>query len=734
MSEKREKLRIVGMHCATCVNTVTKSIEKVNGIKGVSVNLATGYAEVQGDFRLNEVVESVRKAGYDVETQEIRLRVNANPEESPKILSAVTTEGVISSHLNSATGILSLLINPQEISSNDLVGMLSEYGAKLLNSDKAEVTAIKKDMNSMVYSLIVASLFTPLVLFYQYTGNYIYAFIFSVPVIIYSGRRYFRGAYRALRNRATDMDTLVSLSVSTAWIYSAINLVKGGVVFFDAASLLVTFVLAGKTLDAYLRYRISYVHVPHFTARLSTGETVDADQVNVGDIVIVKSGEVLPVDGVVYGGTGEIDESILTGESMPNKKKKGDPVTADSYLVNGYLEIYVTRSRENTYIAQLVKAVNDAGTASVGIKRTVDRIITYFTPAIIAIAILTFFIWYMIVPLSLALLFSIAVLAVACPCALGLATPLAVLVQVRKLSKKGVIVRHGDALEKAKHVKSIIFDKTGTITTGELRAIPVTVINESAIAMAAALERLSSHPVGRAISSLSKVEMNVSDFTEFMGEGVMGNVEGHSLLIGKKDFIQKNCDKTMDGDIIVCIDGNPMASFLIEDEVRDGVKELIDDLKLNYDVLIATGDSSSFADDLGKELGVKVIKGLTAQEKAELVKSRENAMFIGDGVNDALAIKQAYVGISLRSGSDISKQAGDIVANSLIAIKFIIDGSYKLESRIRENLAWAFGYNAILVPIAAGILYPIFYLPPQFAALAMSLNSIAVTLWSFFRP
>ncbi|MCL4344722.1 MAG: cadmium-translocating P-type ATPase [Nitrososphaerota archaeon] len=734
MSEKKEKLRIVGMHCATCVNTVTKSIEKVKGINGVSVNLATGYAEVQGDFKLNEVVESVRKAGYDVETQEIKLALNANPEESSRILNSVTVEGVISSHFNPATGVLNLRINPQAVSSKDLVEKLSEYGVTLLNNDKAEVSAIKKDMNSMVYSLIVASLFTALVLFYQYTGNYIYAFVFSIPVIIYSGRRYFKGAFRALRNRTADMDTLVALSAGTAWIYSVIDLANRGEVFFDAASLLVTFVLVGKTLDSYLRYRISYVHVPHFTARLSTGEIVDADQVNVGDIVIVKSGEVIPVDGVVYDGTGEVDESILTGESVPNKKNKGDPATADSYLVNGYLEIYVTRRGGNTYIAQLVQAVNDAGTSSVGLKRTVDRVTAYFTPVIIVIAALTFFVWHMTVPVSEALLFSIAVLASACPCALGLATPLAVLVQVRRLSNKGIIVRRGDALEKARHVKTVIFDKTGTITSGQLRAIPATVVDGSAIAMAAALEGLSSHPVARAISSLSGIKMNVSDFTEFIGEGVMGSVEGHNLLVGKREFIQKNCDKIIDGDIIVCVDGRPMASFFIEDEVRDGVKELIDDLKLNHEVLIATGDSSSFADDLGRNLGVKVLKGLSAQEKAELVKSMENSMFIGDGVNDALAIKQAYVGVSLSSGSDISKQAGDIIVNSPAAIKLLIDGSYKLESRIRENLIWAFGYNAVLVPIAAGILYPAIYLPPQFAALAMSLNSVAVTLWSFFRP
>ncbi|MGC8661487.1 MAG: heavy metal translocating P-type ATPase [Nitrososphaeria archaeon] len=736
IQEKREKIRVVGMHCATCVNTVTKSIGRVNGVSEVSVNLATGYAEILGNFKLNEIVDSVRKSGYDVESQDIRIAVRANPENASNILAIVSsTDGVIASHFNPATGVLSLKVNPLAVSPESLIGKLEEYSASLIEKGEAsEVSLMKRELTSMVYALIVASVFTIFVLYFQYTGFAFYALLSSIPVMFYAGRRYFKGAYRALRNRTADMDTLVALSSGTAWIYSVLNLLNGGAVFFDAASLLVTFVLVGKTLDSYLRFRISFIHVAKLQARLSTGETVDADQVNIGDIVIVKSGENVPVDGIVDNGDGEADESILTGEPLPVEKKKGNAVTAGSSLVNGYLEIYATRCGDRTYMSQLVQAVNDASTSTVGLKRTVDRITSYFTPLIIAIAAITFLVWHFYVPVGIALLFSIAVLASACPCALGLATPLAIMVQVRRLSKKGIIVRRGDALEKVRHIKTVILDKTGTVTVGQLKVVPKAIIDQDGFEMAVALERLSSHPVARAISSLSEAKNDVTGFTEFIGEGVLGIIDGHSVLVGKRNFIAKNCDVNIEGDIIACVDSKPVASFTVQDEIRDGMKELIEELKSYYEVMIATGDSSAFADEVGRELGIKVVKGLTAEEKAELVKSMENPMFIGDGVNDALAIKQAYVGVSMNSGSEISKQAGDVIITSPTAIKTLIDGSYILEKRIKENLAWAFGYNAILIPLAAGILYPVLYLPPQYAALAMSMNSVAVTLWSFLRP
>jgi len=735
-SEKEEKLKIVGMHCATCVNTVSKAIGKVEGVKAVSVNLATGFAEIKGSYRLNSIVEAVKRAGYDVETKDLKLVLRANPENSRRIMEIISDiPGIISVDFNPSTSVLNLKINPATADQKLVVEKLRDYSpVEVDDKKKGETSFVRRELNSMIYSLVAGAIFTSFVLYFQYRYMNFLAFIFSVPVVVYSGRRYFSGAYRALKNRTADMDTLVALSAGTAWTYSVFNLIRGGEVFFDAASLLITFVLVGKTIDSYLRYRISYIHAPKYTARLESGKIVDSDQVSVGDIIIVKSGEVIPVDGVVEEGSGEVNESILTGETLPVKKVKGDSVISGTTLTNGYIKVYTTRAGERSYVNQLVKAINDASTTSIGLKRAVDRAAAYFTPIIMIIAAITFFIWHFFVPASLALLFAIAVLAAACPCALGLATPLAVLAEIRELSKRGVIVRHGSALEKLKEVKTIIFDKTGTITTGDVKVEPVKAYDENGLELVAALESLSSHPVARAISKLGKKRLKVEELNEFPGEGVMGTVEGHTVIVGKREFIASNCEDVPEGDIIGCVDFKPVISFRIKDEIREGVKDVVTDLKKRYEVIIATGDSSDFADQVGKELGIKVYKGLSPEKKAELVKSFENVMFVGDGVNDALALRTAFVGVAMNTGSEISKQAGDVIIFAPTALKVLWEGAKKLEKRIKENLIWAFGYNSFFIPLAAGVLYPAIYLAPQFAALAMSMNSVTVTLWSFLRP
>ena len=732
--ERTEKIKVVGMHCATCVSTVSKAISRVEGVRGVNVNLATGFAEISGSFSLGSVVEAVKKAGYDVETRDHKVLLKANPENSSKIMKSISDlPGLVSAEFNPSTNVLSVKVNPAVTDQKAVLERLKDYSPSVIGG-KEETSFIKREMNSMLYALISGAVLTSFVLYFQYTGNLMLAFLFSVPVMAYSGRRYFMGAFRALKNKSADMDTLVALSSGTAWAYSVFNLIRGGEVFFDAASLLITFVLVGKTLDAYLRYRISFLHVPKYTARLEDGRTVESDHVNVGEKVIVKSGETIPVDGIVEEGSGEVNESLLTGETLPVKKSSGDPVISGTVLASGYLKVYATRTGERSYVGQLVRAINEASTTSVGLKRAVDRAAAYFTPAILAIAVITFLVWRFFVPAGLAILFAIAVLASACPCALGLATPLAVLAEIRKLSKKGVIVRHGSALEKVKEVKTIVFDKTGTITTGDVRVEAVKVFSEEGLDMVAAVEALSSHPVAKAISSMKKRELKVEDFSEFPGEGVMGTVEGHTVIVGKREFIKDNCEEMPDGDVIGCVDFRPVVSFKVKDEIREGVKELVEELKQNYEVVIATGDSSDFADEVGRELGVKVYKGLSPEKKAELVKSLDKAMFVGDGVNDALAIRSAFVGVSMNSGSEISKQAGDVIVFSPTAIKMLWEGSKRLERRIKENLAWAFGYNSVFIPLSAGILYPSVYLAPQFAALAMSMNSVTVTLWSFLRP
>ena len=722
--KKEEELKIVGMHCATCVSTVSKAIKSVEGVKDVNVNLASGEAKIvlEDKRKLKDIINAVRKAGYDVITQKFDVTVDVSEEEMAKVKEIVEEmDGVIS--VKAGRDLLVVEINPLTTSPQTVVEELKKRGYK------AEITDLKQnrksDFKDLLTRLIVASVFTTLVLL---SPSPILQLIFSIPVQFYSGLRFHKGMIRALRNKTTNMDVLVSLSSNIAWFYSLFTFA-----FFSASSLLITFILVGKTLEAYLKEKASeqIVGLLNVKARKEDGSVVDSSSLKVGDVVVVKSGEVIPADGVVDEGEGYVDESIYTGESIPVRKAKGDPVIGGSLLTSGYLKVYVTRAGNRTYLSQVVEAIREAEAIRLPIQQLVDKISEVFVPTIIAISVIAFSVWYFLLHSSLyfSVLIAVAVLASACPCGFGLATPMAIIVGLRKLTKRGIIVRNGEALERLKEVNTFVFDKTGTITKGKIRVRKY----EGEVELASALEKLSNHPVAIAIASLGNGKHEVKDFTEFKGEGVYGKVDGKDVIVGKREFVLKNCEGDgKDADVLVCVNGKVSGYIWLEDEIREEAVEIVNWLKENgYEVIIATGDSSSFADRVGEVLGVKVYKGLSPEDKVSLVKGKKVA-FVGDGVNDAMALKEAFVGIAVSSGTDIAKYAGDVVIPSLRTIPVLINQSRRTVRKIKENIAWALTYNSVLVPIASGILYP-FYLPPEYAALAMSMNSVSVVLWSFVQ-
>jgi len=731
--KKEEELKIVGMHCATCAITVSKAIKSVNGVKDVSFNSASGEAKVVLDnARLKDIVNAVKKAGYDVVTQKVMLKVHISEEEGEKLRKTIEgLEGVIDVRVNPSSGLAIVEINPVTTNAEEIVEKLRERGYKA--EITSEVIKGKSDFKDFLTRLIIALVFlSPMPIFLHQP---LIQLLLSIPIQFYSGLRFHLGFYGALRNKTANMNTLVSLSTNIAWFYSLISfLTRGNHYFFIASSLIITPILLGKTLQAYIKEKTSQdvVKLQSVKARvLKEGreEIVDSSKLKVGDIVVVKSGEIIPADGVVDEGEGYVNESIYTGEVLPVKKKEGDNVIGGSLLISGYLKVYVTRSGNRTYISQVIEAIREAETTRLPIQYLVDKVSSVFVPVVIAVSIIAFSLWYYFShSLTFSILIAVAVMVTACPCALGLATPMAVMVTLRKFVKKGIIVKNGESFERLKEAKYIVFDKTGTITTGD---IEVTYRgDEEAVKMASALERLSSHPIAKAISSLFQYEAEVKDFNEFQGEGVYGKVNGHEVIVGKREFVLRNCEGDFDADILVCVDSKVKGGFTVREKLRDGVKELIDDLKKNYEIIIATGDSSKFADKIGEILGVKVYKGLSLDDKAELVKKLGKAIFVGDGVNDAQAIKEALVGIAVSSGTDIAKYAGDIIIPSVLSTHDVLYISRRVVRKIKENLAWAFGYNSVVIPIAAGILYPRIYLPPQYAALAMAIDSVIVVLWS----
>ncbi|MEW9492609.1 MAG: cation-translocating P-type ATPase [Candidatus Aramenus sulfurataquae] len=737
---RSEELKVVGMHCATCVATVSRSVSSVKGVVDVNVNLASGEAKVSlSNAKLKDVVEAIRKAGYDVLTQRATLKVSLNPEEVERLREEIEEmPGVVKAIVN-VDGVVYVEFNPLSTNAEAIREALEKEGYKVSvlagEEEVPEVLASRRELRGYLYALAVGVAFTPLTLIFQYTGLTFLALLFSLPVQLYSGLRFHLGAWRAFKNKTTNMDTLVSLASNVGWLYSLYSFLIGGPTFFDSISLLITFVLAGKTLEAYLKAKSTneiagLLSVKAHVLREGREVEVDSSKLEVGDVVVVRAGETIPADGVVEEGMGEVEEAIFTGEVRPSRKVKGSPVIAGSTLVSGALKVYVTRAKNRTYLAQVVQALREAQNAKFPIQKLVDRVSQVFVPAIISIAVAAFLVWKLVmgVPTYEAVLFSVAVLAGACPCPLGLATPMAVLTSVNKLAKKGIVVRDGDAMEKLNQAKVFIFDKTGTLTKGEFKVTKVTVDEETLNAVAN-LEGYSSHPIAKAISKLAKRKLKVENFSDFPGEGVFGVVEGKSVIVGKKDFVLRNCEGSGEESILVCVDGKVVGGIVVEDELReDAVTTIRQLVKQGKEVYVATGDP-----DPKLDLGVKVFSGLSPDEKVDLVrKMRKKGLmvFVGDGVNDAQAIREADVGIAVSSGTDIAKYAGDVIVPSVYSILELERMGRRTVKKIKENLAWAFAYNSVLVAIASGLFYPALYLPPEYSALAMSLNSISVVTWS----
>ncbi|MGC8673699.1 MAG: heavy metal translocating P-type ATPase [Thermoprotei archaeon] len=796
--ERREELKVVGMHCATCVATVSKAIKSVKGVEDANVNLASGQAMVRlSGGSLKEVVEAVRKSGYDVLSQTALIKVQAAPDEMARVRQQLEgLDGVMRVGVIAGSGSVKLEFNPFALSAEGAVEKLRSLGfkAQLLEEEREipEIEASKKELRSMELRLAVAVAFTIPTLIFQYAGLALLSLVFSLPVQFYSGLRFHQGAWRALRNKTTNMDTLVSLASNVAWFYSAYSLIFGGALFFDTASLLISFVLVGKTVEAYVKGKAvtSVAGLQAVKARkLLEAENgggkaeaiVDSFSLKPGDRVALKSGDVVPADGVIDGGTVSVDESLLTGESEPVKKTKGDALVGGATVASGYAELYVTRSGNRTYLAQVLGAVREAETARLPSQELVDKVSAIFTPSIILASAVTFAVWsYLGAAPAEALLFAVAVLASACPCALGLATPMAVLTTVNRLAKRGITIKDGESLEKLREVKTFVFDKTGTLTTGSFEVNKAVELIPGAISLAAAVEAMSSHPLASAINSFARASTGwsetpptsrnpgpqledaaaspvlqraklavapegsrealpgVQDFSEFPGEGVYGRVAGHDVLVGKTEFAQKNTSDELDadGNVVVLVDWKSAAYLWVGDELREGVKETLEGLKAGHNVVVATGDSSGSAKRLGELLGITVYSGLTPDDKVALVKKMKEGgavAFVGDGVNDAMALGEADVGIAVASGTDIAKYAGDVVIRSPSSLPYLLSESKLAVRKIKENLAWAFGYNSVLVPIAAGLFYPAIYLAPEFAALAMSMSSVFVSAWSLVR-
>ena len=598
----------------------------------------------------------------------------------------------------------------------------------------------------------------------------IWAFLLATPVQIIAGGKYYRGAWLAAKARNMNMDTLIVVGTTTAWAYSTFVVFFPGVapsndLYFDSAAMILALILVGKLLEEIARGKASeavrrLLDLQPPLARIlhedGTEEEVPVEEVMPFDVLIIKPGEKVPLDGDIIEGASSVDESMVTGESIPVSKKVGDQAIGGTVNMEGALKIEVTRIGMNTTLQQIVQMVEDAQLSRAPIQRLADTIAGYFVPVVIAIGIASFAVWYYALgaTFGFALTSFISVVIVACPCAMGIATPTAILVGSAKGAENGILIKGGDYLEKTRELQAIAFDKTGTLTKGEIAVTDVFGNDpDGLLRLVASLERRSEHPIGEAIVREAQekgLELpEPKDFEAIAGKGVKGTVDGRAMIVGTprlmgeigaemspeisgkaEEFYDQG--KTL---VFVSVEGTVVGLIAVADELKDNAPEAIAKLKsMGLQVVMITGDNERTAEAIAQRVGIdRYLAEVLPQDKVREVKKLQEeglvVAMVGDGINDAPALAQADVGIALGSGTDVAVETGGIILirNDLMDVVTAIQLSKATYSKIKQNLFWAFGYNAALIPIAAGVLIPWgIQMHPIFASAAMASSSLSV--------
>lgn len=578
-------------------------------------------------------------------------------------------------------------------------------------------------------------------------------------VMAVGGWPFIRSAWASLRSHHANMDTLIAIGTSTSYIYSLYAMTAHQPVFFEVASFVITFILLGQVLEETMKGRASNAIEKLLDLQAKDAEvlrkgktiTVPITDVVVGDIIRVKPGQKIAVDGVVTEGSSSIDESMITGESMPNSKKPGDKVIGATINTSGTLLYKATKVGSDTLLAHIVDLVRKAQSSHAPIQKIVDKISEIFAPTVLIIAIVTFTIWYSFIgaPVETALLYAVAVLIIACPCALGIATPTAMIVGTGLGAKQGILIKNGEVLESAVAIDTVVFDKTGTLTIGKPTVTDIIGDKVQVIKIAKALEQNSEHPLAQAILSYDKNSSNklpkVQNFRAIEGKGITGVIDGKPTFIGNNKLVDAKLSKdlaiTMDKlrseaktVMTVGLDSEAIGLIAVQDEPKPTAKQTIQKLKqLGIRTIMLSGDNRQVASSIAKQIGIDdVIAEVLPADKSSKIKELQNnsrVAFVGDGINDAPALAVANLGIAMGSGTDIAIESGGIVLvrdDPLDVVK-ALKLSQKTLSRIKLNLFWAFIYNALGIPVAAGIFAPWgFALSPEIASIAMAFSSISV--------
>lgn len=690
----KRTLAISGMHCASCAVNIENSLAKIKGVTGASVNFAAGEASVEGNFAEKEVEKVIVGLGY-----------------------------------------------------------------RLGNSGQKAAADLRSLQKTVIWAGILA---VPIFILSMFTKTFPFRewllLILTTPVQFIAGARFYQGTWQGLKNRFISMDVLVALGTSAAYFYS-LGVMLGilpGEIFFETAALLIFFLLMGKYLEAKTLVgtneaikRLMAVGAKEATVLPALGSSnevkVSVAELKIGNLILVRPGEKVAVDGVILKGASAVDESLVTGESVPVDKKVGDKVIGGTINKSGSFVFRAERVGSQTLLAQIIDFVKKAQEAKAPTQKLADKISRVFVPAILIFSLLVFGYWLIIVriPLPQALSFAIAVLVIACPCALGLATPTAIMVGTGVGASKGILIKGGEALEKAEKIDLVVFDKTGTLTLGEPEVVALSETTDDLLALAAGVEQKSEHPLAKAIVRRAR-ELNlelpsVRNFKSLTGLGVEGTVGRQKISVGKiqtagSRFVKEWQNK---GATVVGVKVNKHSQGLIAimDTLRPGTIQAVARLKeKGYQVAMITGDNEATAREIGRQVGIdRVMANVLPKDKAAKISSfgQRRVAFVGDGVNDAPALSAADLGIAMGGGTDVARETGDIVLvkDDPLGVVEAIELAKATFRKVKFNFFWAFFYNVGGIPVAAGLLSGWgMTLKPELAGLAMAFSSVSVIL------